>query len=355
MLQLDRLAKIYLPLIFAAIVLISTIARHLTTPIPASSWGGMIALDGMVAVMLAPLLYHCLRTMGTTQGSLFFFTISSFMGSLEALWVFLGKLGILGEAYDYTTGLLWFLGIPYNICVGWFLWLYVFYFLVKRVFPNASALATALWCGLLGLCTDLWMDPVIVNFHLVSDASNLWSWTPTEAPVIFTVPLYNFIGWFLSGATAVYVYQISWSQFVSLQKALARIAIAWVLFAVGTKAIQMGLSASLRGLELFPLGFEAGGALTPTKWALLLLVPILMAICLVVAIWRARLKKENRRDIWLLLGYYAALSFSLRMAYVLQTAFPRSSLVYLLAFPMLLPLGMLLYYLVKPVVGPASR
>lgn len=97
--QSGRLAKIYLPLSFVAITLISTIVHHLSTPLPPNrSWAEMAALDVLVLLLIAPLLYHCLRTMGTTQGLLFFFTVSIFMGGLEALWVFLGKLGILAIA-----------------------------------------------------------------------------------------------------------------------------------------------------------------------------------------------------------------------------------------------------------------
>jgi uncharacterized membrane protein len=349
----DRFAKIYLPLIFAAIVAVSTLTRHMTTPLPPSqSRIAVAALDVLMAFLLAPLLYHCLRTMGSTQGLLFFFTVSIFMGSLEALWVFLGKLGILGDAYDYATGLFWFLGIPLAISVGWFIWMYVFYFLAQRLFPGASPLTKALVCGLLSLCTDLWLDPAIVNFHLVSAGPNLWNWAPTQGPVILTVPLYNFIGWFLSGATVVYVYQIAWGApgraGLSLWTSLTRLAVGWIAFVVGTKSIQIALDAALPGLNLFPLMLEAGGELTLDKQIMLGVVPAGMLFCLGLWLWRARRDLAKRLDIWLLLGYFAALCVDLAIAYRLQIAFPQTFLIYLLVSSMFLPLGGLTYYLALP-------
>ncbi|MBN1666086.1 MAG: carotenoid biosynthesis protein [Anaerolineales bacterium] len=351
--RLNRFARWYLPVIFTIVVVISTLTRHLTTALPASqTWANMAALDVLVVVLMTPLLIHCLRKMGTTDGLLFFFTVSIFMGSLEALWVFLGKLGVLGDAYDYTTGLLWFLGIPLTISVGWFIWMYVFYLLTQRIFPGASPLSKALLCGLLGLCTDLWMDPAIVNYHLISTGPNLWNWTPTQGPVILSVPLYNFIGWFLSGATVVYVYQIAWRSRgqprLRLRTALLRVTVSWIIFVIGTKSIQLILDAALPGLNLFPLMLEAGSELSLLKKIMLGVVPAWMLLCFGLYIWQALRNPAKRPDILLLLGYFASVGFNLNMVYGLQTAFPQTFVVYLVVFPMLLPFGMLTYYLVSP-------
>ncbi|MFZ6028741.1 MAG: carotenoid biosynthesis protein [Chloroflexota bacterium] len=359
---IDRFARLYLPVAFAVVVAVSTLARHLTTPLVASrTWADMAALDVLVVLLVTPLLVHCLRTFGVTQGLLFFFTVSIFMGSLEALWVFLGKLGILGDAYDYTTGLLWFLGIPLTISVGWFIWMYVFFFLAQRLFPDASPLNKALLCGLLGLCTDLWMDPAIVNFHLVSDGPNLWDWVPTAGPVMLTVPLYNFVGWFLSGATVVYVYQAAWGATAqdrqgSLRTALLRLALGWIAFVVGTKTIQIALDAALPGVNLFPLMLEAGGELGRGKQLLLAFVPAWILFCFGLYFVRTRQYAEKRGDILLLLGYFAALGVDLAMAYQLQVAFPQTYLIGLLVGAMILPLGLLTYYLAQsPTLSPVYR
>jgi hypothetical protein len=173
--KLNRLVKIRIPLTMAAIVLVSTIYHYLTTPILASTpLTAFFTYDILAALLIAPLLYHCLKVMGTTQGLLFFFTVAFFVGGLE-------------------------------------------------------------------------------------------------------------------------------------------------------------------------------GSLTALTMALLVVVPALIAACLVIAVQRATRNKESRKDIWLMLGFVGALGVNLQMTYALQLAFPGASLVYLVAFPTLLPLGMLLVYLTRPV------
>lgn len=355
--QLKRLVKIYIPLTLAIIVLSSTIYHHLTTPIPSSvPLITFLTYDILVVLFVAPLLYHCLKVMGTVPGLLFFFTVSFFVGGLEALWVFLGKLGILGDAYDYSMGGLWFFGIPFYIALGWFIWVYVFYFLVKQLWPQASSVKVACLCGLLALCIDIWMDPAVVNSSLVSDSPNVWNWAQTNAPKILTVPLYNFIGWFLTTATVVYVYEISWARVKTLRQTkhpfrqiFTRLAAGWIIFVVGTKIIQIALDLLLPNLDLWPLGLDISERLTVVKITLLVIVPVLIAVCLVVAIRRALREKESRKDIWLVLGFAAPLGVNLQMVYALQLAFPGTFLIYLVVFPLLLPLGMLWRYLTRPV------
>jgi hypothetical protein len=354
--QLNRLVKIYIPVTLAVIVCVSTIYHHFTIPIPPSvPLTTFLAYDILVILMIGPLLYHCLKVMGTVQGLLFFFTVSIFVGGLEALWVFLGKLGILGEAYDYPMGGLWFLGIPLFIALGWFIWAYIFYFLVKQLFPQASPAQVACLCGLMAVCIDIWVDPTIVNSSLISNSPNIWNWAETNAPKILTVPIYNFIGWFLTVATVVYVYEISWAQIKTISLAshpfrqvFARLVAGWIIFVVGMKAIQISLNFLLPNLNLLLLGLEAGGRLTAMKVALLFILPVLIATCLAVAIQRALRNKESRKDIWLVLGFAAPLGVNLQMAYALQLAFPDTFLIYLIVFPMLLPLGFLLRYLTRP-------
>jgi hypothetical protein len=354
--HLNRLVKIYIPVTLAVIVLASTVYHHLTTPIPPSvPLTTFLTYDILVILLITPLLYHCLKVMGTVQGLLFFFTVSIFVGGLEALWVFLGKLGILGDAYDYSMGGLWFFGIPFYIALGWFIWCYVFYFLVKQLFPQASPVKTACLCGLMAICIDIWMDPTIVNSSLVSNSPNVWNWAQTNAPKILTVPIYNFIGWFLTVATVVYVYESSWAQIKEVsqsshpfRRVFVRLVAGWIIFVIGTKAIQIGLDLLLPNLDLLTLGLDAGGRLTAVKVALLFVLPVLSVMCLIVAGQRALRNRERRKDIWLVIGFAAPVGVNLQMAYALQMAFPNTFLIYLVVFPTLLPLGMLLRYLSLP-------
>jgi hypothetical protein len=161
----------------------------------------------------------------------------------------------------------------------------------------------------------------------------------------------------LTVATVVYVYEISWARIKIISQtnshpfrwAFVRLIAGWIIFVVGTKTIQLSLNFFLPNLDLWPLGLTGGGSLTALTIALLVVVPALIAVCLLIAVLRAMRNKENRKDIWLVLGFVGALAVNLQMTYTLQLAFPGASLVYLVAFPTLLPLGMLLVYLTRPV------
>lgn len=353
--QLSRLAKIQIPAVMAIIVLVSTIVHYLSTPTPAETpLLSLFSYDILVAVLIAPLMYHCLKTLGTVKGLLFFFTVSFFMGSLEALWVFLGKLGILGDAYDYPMGGLWFFGIPLYIAVGWFIWVYVLYVPVNKLIKGAPQWKACL-CGLMALCIDIWMDPAVVNASLVSNSPNAWNWAQTNAPKLLTVPLYNFIGWFLSVATLVFVYEKTWARIGMLSRKahplreiFIRLIGGWIIFVVGTKAIQLGLEQLFPGLDLLTLGLKSGGTMTAVKTGLLFVVPLLLITSLVIAILRAIRDKERRKDIWLMLGFAATIAVNLQTAYSLQLHFPGTYLIYLVVFAMLLPLAMMLWYLTRP-------
>jgi hypothetical protein len=359
--KLRNLVKFYIPITLIIVVFISTIYHFLTTQI--SSFTPMkvsIFLDILVIVLIIPQLYHAIKVLGQMQGALFFFTVFVFLGSQEALWVFLGKLGIIGDAYDYTLGGLWFLGIPCFIANGWFIWTYVFYFLVKKTFSNASPVVVALLCGLMALSIDIWLDPAVVNASLVSPTPDLWVWSKTNAPKILTVPLYNFLGWFLSSAMVIYFYEITWAQLNTIsrsnhpfRKILTRFAICWIVFASVTKTIQMGLVHYFPNVNLWQLGLTTGGSLTLLKYTLIGIVPVLMVICLIIAIKRAISYTIYRTDFWLLLGFTASLAFNLKMAYALQFTFPNTYLICIIVISLSLPIGMLLHYLLRKNAVPA--
>jgi len=351
--QLYKLTRRYLPALLLACVVVTTIAHHLTTPLPESlSVTYLLAFDILLILLTLPLVYHCTRALGTELGLLFFFTSAAFMGCQESLWVFLGKLGILGETYTFTTGLLWFLDLPVNVCLGWFAWNYVGYFLIKRVFPTASPIKVALLNGLLAVSLDLWMDPTTVNLHLVSDLPNFWNWAKTNAPTIFTVPVYNFWGWIVAVGTFTFIYDSSWGQKDSVEQRKQSIAAyffklvaGWVLIFVAVKLPQLVLETAIPSYDLCPLLFEPGNQPTLLTWALLAIVPALMLACVALYVRRAKRDRRTRRDGWLLFTYFSLILINLGMAYALQLAFPKTALILLVLFPTCFPLGLVIRYL----------
>jgi uncharacterized membrane protein len=326
-----------LPLLGGALVIICTAVYHLGGFRPADfSWQDSIVLDLLSLALTAPLLIHCLSNLGRTKGLLFFFTVCFFMGGLESLWVFLGRLHILGDAYDYHRGILRFLDAPLFVALGWFMWIYVYQTMIHGVFPDMKPLGKALVCGLLCVCTDLWMDPATVNHSLVTNQAAIWVWDATQGPVLFTVPLYNFLGWFISGAAISYAFQKAWEPApgrdkpLGLKRGLAIVAAIWFGFAVSVKALQLGIDALIPSVNILPLRFEAGGRLAWHSIALMAYIPASIALCFFLHFKRDAGRRKAGKDILLLIAYGVMLLFNISMAFDLQTHFPDSAISVLL-------------------------
>jgi uncharacterized membrane protein len=340
-----------LPLLSAALVVICTATYHLGGFRPGDfSWKDSIVLDVLSLALTVPLLIHCLSNVGRTKGLLLFFTVCFFMGGLESLWVFLGRLKILGDAYDYHRGILRFLDAPLFVALGWFMWIYVYQTMIHGVFPNMRPLGKALVCGLLCVCTDLWMDPATVNHSLVSNQAAIWVWDATKGPVLFTVPLYNFLGWFISGAAISYAYQKAWDPApargkpLGLKRSLVIIAAVWVGFAVSVKALQLGIDALIPGVNILPLRFEAGGRLAWHSITLMAYIPVSIAFFFFLYSKRDAGQRKAEKDLLLLIAYGVMLLFNLSMVFDLQTHFPHSAISLLLLF-MLPVMAMAFLYL----------
>lgn len=333
-LQAEKFAHKFLPIGFVALIVLSTFIHFLANSLPKNfSWKNSIGIDTFTLVLVVPVLYHSFRTMGKTLGSLFFFTITIFMSSLEALWVSLGKLKILGDAYDYTTGALWIFNVPLMIGLGWFLWIYAYYYISNRAFSQKSPLFRSVICGLLCVCTDLWMDPAIVNFSRISNDSNLWNWSVTKSATIFTVPIYNFLGWFFAGTFLVYFFQMTWATLGKTNRSLRQLLLttfsSWLAYSVITKLIQFSLDALFANLSIFPFKFIKGENLSLPQKFTLAIVPTSMLICICTYLWTIRHDSVKRVDLALFITYSLMIAFNMKMAYAIQIAYPSTFIVYL--------------------------
>jgi putative membrane protein len=138
-----------------------------------------------------------------------------FTGIEESMWILLGRYqaeiqawsvshgGLsaadLGEqaahvegTYYFTRGFFWFLETPLLACLGWFFVAYACVYVADLVIPRAHVVWRALLGGLLAMNLDLWLDPVQTNPALKS-----WIWMSEDVINVFSIPLSNFIGWFL--------------------------------------------------------------------------------------------------------------------------------------------------------------
>lgn len=346
--RINTFALRYLPLLFILITVISTIIHYTTTELKDTfNLTNSIGIDLISILLLIPLFIHCRKKLGTTKASLLFFTTSIFMACLESLWVILGKLKILGDSYDYGIGLIWFFDVPLMIGIGWFLWVYVYYYLVSQVFSKSSLLLKSFLCGLFAMLTDLWVDPSVVNYHLVNGANTIWEWQATKGPVLFTVPVYNYIGWFLAVFAVVYLFGRIWDtehkEKIVLSHAVLQLAAGWILYAVIVKIIQIVLNTYLHGIVWFPLDFSEG-SFDILRIAAIIITLGFMPVVFILLFWRSKKYPNVKADLWYLAPYAVMIGFNLTMTLKLQFEFESTYLIFIHLVTMAFPYTVLILY-----------
>ena len=90
----------------------------------------------------------------------------------------------------YPGYLFWVGTVPLWILLGWFVFAMAAYIIFSDLLlPNRRIVVQAAAAGLFALNIDLMMDPAAV-------ANNLWVWLSGSFRLL-TVPLFNWVGWFL--------------------------------------------------------------------------------------------------------------------------------------------------------------
>jgi len=346
---IDTFAQKTLPLLFILIALISTVIHYTTADFKEPiNWKNSIGIDILSILLAIPLFIHCSLNFGKTRASLLFFTTSIFMAGLESLWVVLGKLKILGDSYDYSVGLIWFFDVPVMIGIGWFLWVYVYYYLVMRVFSKSTLLTKSILCGFFAMLTDLWVDPSVVNYHLVSGANTIWEWQATKGPVLLTVPVYNYIGWFLAVFSVAYLFNRIWDtehkEKIILRYAILQLAAGWILYAVIVKIIQIILNTYMNGIVWLPLNFSEGSFDIIRIIAVAVAVGFLPAVFILLYL-RSKKYQNVKRDLWYLIPYTVMIAFNLAMTLKLQFAYESTYLIFIHLLTMAFPYTVLILYI----------
>lgn len=357
--RMNQITNRYLPAVFLTCVAATTLVYRLTTPLPESySAVGVLAFDASIVLLAWPFFYHCRRTLGVAQGLLFFFMAAMFMGSQESFWIALGKLGLFGQSYSFTTGFFWFFFTPLNVCVGWFIVCYASYFLARWALPRSSSFKVAALSGLVALSVDLWLDPAAVNVGRAANVANLWNWDRTPEPTLFGIPFHNFWGWFLAVSIFTFVFDSCWRRAPAegqgrLRDYFRRLGLGWVLVFVGLKPLEKLLEAAAPYRELLPLAFEPGQP-TPLMWLGMAVIPALILACIVAYLVRARKDAGVRKDKWFLVGYVPYYLINLGIAYAVQIAFPGTALIFIVLAAGWVPWGLMLYSLTRNrIVSPA--
>jgi hypothetical protein len=186
----------------------------LRVSIPGSDYLTMFILD-LIPIGLAWLCFHHgWRRLGMYRAMLFLGGSFVFTGLEESMWILLGRYteqlralsgskelqdALLTEAaadvqgtYYFTKGFFWFLETPVLACLGWFFVAYSCVYVAELLLPRRSLTLRAGLGGLLAMNLDLWLDPVQTSNTFLS-----WIWAKGDRIEIFSIPLSNFMGWFL--------------------------------------------------------------------------------------------------------------------------------------------------------------
>ena len=200
--------------ILTFIVIFSTILHHLypyILQVPNARgpytlepfWIELILLDLMMFGFTIVIVYHGINSIGKFKTFCFLYGTILFAGLEECIWILGGRFKIIPfETYFFTKGGLWLLEIPFDTCLAWFMISYSCLYIAKIIFPNRIYIFHAFIAGTLAVSLDLLIDPVMVNLGSISrypDSKGNWIWlnNPNETFSIFSIPFYNFLGWFL--------------------------------------------------------------------------------------------------------------------------------------------------------------
>lgn len=166
---------------------------------------------------------HALRHYGFWKASCFLVGSFVFTGLEETIWILSGRFlggrveNPLGETffgtYWFTRGIVWFLETPLTACMGWFFIAYACVLTAGKVFPRMGLWGRAAAGGLIAMGIDLWIDPVQTAPEVMS-----WVWAKGDPLLLFGIPQYNFVGWFL----LIFLFAIFWEALPGLEASRGR-------------------------------------------------------------------------------------------------------------------------------------
>lgn len=173
---------------------------------------------------------HARKYYGFWMASCFLIGSFIFTGLEESLWILTGRF--LGGAitfgasmtnpageyaaygsYWFTKGGFWFIETPIVACIGWFAIAYSCVWVAGRVFPKMGLWPRAAIGGLIAMGIDLWQDPVATSPELMN-----WVWAKGDYLLLFGIPFYNFIGWFL----LIFLFAIFWELLPAMEEKWGR-------------------------------------------------------------------------------------------------------------------------------------
>jgi len=139
--------------------------------------------------------------------------------------------------------------------------------LAEIMFPNKKYTFHAFIAGIFAVSLDLFIDPMMVNYgaaSMFSDSEGMWVWLsdPSNTFRIFSIPFFNFLGWFfvIFGFSLLYGYILNDQKINERGKKNSSL-----YFIVGIPLIVIGIffiiliinyiiQPFLGGINLIPIG-----------------------------------------------------------------------------------------------------
>ncbi len=177
-----------------------------------------VAADGFSLLLGWICFLHARRHFGFWMASCFLIGSFVFTGLEETLWILSGRFlggtvnNPLGETaygtYWFTRGGGWFLETPITACLGWFFIAYTCVLTAGKVFPRAGLWTRAAVGGGIAVGIDLWMDPIQTAPEIMA-----WVWGRGDVLLLFGIPHYNFLGWFL----LIFLFAVFWERLPGME------------------------------------------------------------------------------------------------------------------------------------------
>lgn len=175
------------------------------TPVPDNGFFDMLFMEVLTLVMSFLCAVHCYRKFGPYAIMLFFVGSFVFTGLLENLMIIAGRFGLIPfQTYYFNKGgFTLFFEVPTSVCLGWFVLAYSSVYIAGLLFPSTGPFARAAIAAFICMDIDLWSDPVMTH-----PANMFWTWLQgrTETTHLFSIPLYNFPGWF----GIIFLFEVLW-------------------------------------------------------------------------------------------------------------------------------------------------
>ncbi|MDD4340101.1 MAG: carotenoid biosynthesis protein [Syntrophales bacterium] len=238
--------------------------------------GGSLSVQFAVDLFMVLVSWFCYRHARDNHGfwmaSCFFIGSFIFTGLEESLWILSGRYlggltylppgGVLFGTYWFTKGGFWFIETPLVACLGWFAIAYSCVWVAGKVFPRRGYWGRAAVGGLIAMGLDLWGDPVATSPELMN-----WVWAKGDFFLLFGIPSYNFIAWFL----IIFVFAVFWEKLPEMERKWGPRKAWWRFFALCTTstlflAVFIYFSWFVLASRLFLLTSAASPLIIPLGW-----------------------------------------------------------------------------------------